>query len=208
MNTSDLIKIWRVEKGASQLEKLPADFYSNSRKLLESVDSNPYEKAKVQELFNEIVATRQHKMLMTVLRNIQGEEKPKNLAGLEEEVYRKILEELRTMRLGKVMKEKPRVEEGDSYGGETAAEETEAEPQEEKKEEPEVVEEPKKAKEEVFKQKTENKGNLRRVRFLKPMPAFVGSDLQTMGPFKEDEVVEIPDELADILIKNDAVEEA
>jgi hypothetical protein len=63
----------------------------------------------------------------------------------------------------------------------------------------------KKSKEKVFKKETENKA-LRRVRFLKPMPAFVGPDLQSLGPFEEDQVVELEDDIAEILLKNDAVE--
>lgn len=69
------------------------------------------------------------------------------------------------------------------------------EEQEEKKEEPK----------EVFKEKTENKA-LKRVKFMRPMPAFVGPDLQSLGPFEEDQVIELSEEIAEILLKNDAVE--
>jgi len=69
-------------------------------------------------------------------------------------------------------------------------------------------EEPKKkarGKEEVFKGKTENKA-LKRVRFLRPMPAFIGPDLETLGPFEEDQVSDMEDGIVEILLKNDAVE--
>ena len=46
-----------------------------------------------------------------------------------------------------------------------------------------------------------------KVRILKPMPAIVGSDLINYGPFKEDDVFELPETNAMLLIKqNFAVE--
>ncbi len=57
----------------------------------------------------------------------------------------------------------------------------------------------------VFKGKTENKA-LKRVRFLRSMPAVVGPDLKSVGPFEEGQVAELDGEVAEILAKNDVVE--
>jgi DNA replication initiation complex subunit (GINS family) len=46
-----------------------------------------------------------------------------------------------------------------------------------------------------------------KVRFLKPMPAIVGSDLNNYGPFKEDDVFELPETNAVLLIKQRLAEE-
>ncbi len=45
------------------------------------------------------------------------------------------------------------------------------------------------------------------VRFIKPVPQFVGEDLNVYGPFEEDNVVNIPSKTAKILIENKRVEE-
>ena len=42
------------------------------------------------------------------------------------------------------------------------------------------------------------------VRFLKPMPAIIGSDMKTYGPFKPEDIATLPPENAKILIKQGA----
>jgi DNA replication initiation complex subunit (GINS family) len=295
MDISELLKLWRVEKGSSQLAKMPDSFYSDAQPLLN--DKNPYDAKKAKELYNDLVHMRQHKMLMACLRELQGGQSPDNLLGSEMEVYKKIFADLSEMRAGRVeVKElkdqaKPKDEEQETLEeneglkgeiepevpqeseeeadlgdespeempedvpGETQegvsdgakGEETEdmaeesAEGQEESKEEEpteeteeekseeaenEEIKEPEEPSEQeepnpehavedsstnegddttLFKGETENKA-LKRVRFVKSMPAFVGPDLESLGPFEEDEVVEMDPEVAEILLKNDAVE--
>jgi DNA replication initiation complex subunit (GINS family) len=217
MNLSDLLKIWRVEKGTSELAKLPNNFYSDSHAFLDSIKTDPHESKKAQELYNEVVGMRQHKMLMGCLRHLRGGEKIGGMLKEESEVYEGIYTELKNMRLG--VKKEVKVEEVETEeeveetgsqktlkteeeSGGIAEEKTEEEP-EESKEAP--VE---RGKKDVFKQKDENKGVRKRVKFLKPMPAFVGPNLETIGPFEEDQEVELAEGIAEILMKNDAVEEA
>lgn len=45
------------------------------------------------------------------------------------------------------------------------------------------------------------------VRFLKPVPKFVGKELEVYGPFEEEDVANLPVEIADLLIKKVRVEE-
>lgn len=243
MNLSELLKLWRVEKGSSQLAKMPPDFYREARKLSEG--ENPYEAKKAKDLYNDVVHMRQHKMLMACLRQLRGGAKPENLLGSEKSAYDSIYRELESMHLkGEETVQPEEVEEPES-AQETLPEA--AEPAREEKEEPEQVREEqgiiqekepeevkkdesgkspkapekaqeseagaekekkkpeKKAKKEVFKGKAENKA-LKRVRFLRPMPAFVGPDMQTLGPFDEDQEAELDEEVAEILLKNDAIE--
>jgi len=42
-----------------------------------------------------------------------------------------------------------------------------------------------------------------KIRMLKPMPGIVGSDLKNYGPFKEDDVLDLPESNALLLIKHD-----
>lgn len=45
------------------------------------------------------------------------------------------------------------------------------------------------------------------VRFLHPVPRFVGKKLEQYGPFEEDEIANLPQEIADILITKGRAEE-
>jgi len=231
MNLSELLKLWRVEKGSSALPKMPAEFYTEARALMES--KNSYESEKAKGIYTDIVHMRQHKMLMGCLRQLQGGEKLDNLLAAEKDVYNRIYTDLQSLKAGNVQAvDVATVAEPADLGqetlhgvgkeapsmGEPRAEPPKGKPSKAPVEEEwlaesvgvveEGGEEPKKkahGKEEVFKGKTENKA-LKRVRFLKPMPAFIGPDLETLGPFEEDEVSDLDDGIVEILLKNDAIE--
>ena len=321
MDTSELIKLWRVEKRNNTLGALPDGFYDDMLGSIRDI-ANPYEKKKMEEVFQELLFVRQHKMLMAVLRQLQGEDRPKDLCRTERGAYDKILaalmgmtsseapgasievqevrevqeeagsgevpndqktlgdidagaEEVKEEEAGEKTEEKPeKPEETPGEAEEPGEAETLGEPPEDAEEEPgasearevggeekqvpgaaeagEAVEEhepaveetpeetakepespheetpkeagaeapkaeeepegeePKEAhkpEDEVFKEDSENKGDLTRVKFLKSLPAFVGQDLKTIGPFEEGEEIEVPRDVAEILIKNDAAEE-
>lgn len=231
MNLAELLKLWRVEKGSSALPKMPSEFYTEARALMES--KNQYESEKSKGIYNDIVSMRQHKMLMGCLRQLQGGDKTDNLLAAEKDIYNRIYEDLQSLRAGNVQAiDVATVAEPADLGqetlhgvgkeapsmGEPRAEPPKGNPSKAPVEEEwlaesvgvveEGGEEPKKKareKEEVFKGKTENKA-LKRVRFLKPMPAFIGPDLETLGPFEEDEVSDLDDGIVEILLKNDAIE--
>lgn len=44
------------------------------------------------------------------------------------------------------------------------------------------------------------------IRILNPIPKFVGPDLNTYGPFEEEDLANIPKEIANLLIKNNKAE--
>ncbi|MFH1125739.1 MAG: hypothetical protein V1703_01320 [Candidatus Altiarchaeota archaeon] len=46
-----------------------------------------------------------------------------------------------------------------------------------------------------------------KVRILKPMPSIVGSDMKSYGPFKEDDIFELPESSATVLIKKEFAKE-
>jgi len=64
---------------------------------------------------------------------------------------------------------------------------------------PEIKEKPKEL-------KIEKKDLIKMVRFLQPIPKFVGTDLNIYGPFEEEEIAAIPSEIADLLTKKKKTE--
>ncbi len=67
---------------------------------------------------------------------------------------------------------------------------------------------------EVIKPKKEEKDNTeeeqitkKKIKFIHPVPKFLGKDLETYGPYNSDEIAELPKELADILIRKGRAEE-
>lgn len=52
---------------------------------------------------------------------------------------------------------------------------------------------------------TENKNKM--VRFLHSVPSFLGKELETYGPFEENDIATIPAEIVDVLIKKKRAEE-
>ncbi len=73
----------------------------------------------------------------------------------------------------------------------------------EKKPSETAVEQPKELKREEEKQKKD----LKKIKILDFVPKFVGLDLQIYGPFQEEDVVNLPNEIANILINNKKAEE-
>ena len=47
---------------------------------------------------------------------------------------------------------------------------------------------------------------LKTVRITKEMPKFVGEDMTSYGPFKEEDIANLPSEIADLLIKTQRAE--
>ena len=45
------------------------------------------------------------------------------------------------------------------------------------------------------------------VRFIKPVPKFLGSELETYGPFEEDDIASLPSKIANILVRKFRAEE-
>lgn len=54
--------------------------------------------------------------------------------------------------------------------------------------------------------KTENEPSTRLVRVLHTIPKFVGDNLNIYGPYEEEDIISLPEKVANILIKNNRVE--
>ncbi len=62
---------------------------------------------------------------------------------------------------------------------------------------------------EIIEKQTKNevKKDTKLVRFVHAVPKFVGKELEEYGPFEEDDIANLPNEIADVLINKDRVEE-
>ena len=61
--------------------------------------------------------------------------------------------------------------------------------------------------EEEFKTALELKKPIKLVRFMQPVPKFVGPELEEYGPFEEEDIASLPAEIADLLISKGRAEE-
>lgn len=52
-----------------------------------------------------------------------------------------------------------------------------------------------------------NDGTIKSVRFIKPVPRFLGTELETYGPYEENDIASLPSKIANILIKKSRAEE-
>ena len=84
-----------------------------------------------------------------------------------------------------------------------AKKENSEQPEQKEKEQPE--EETEESGEEESQEEEQKKTKI--VRFLNSVPKFMGKDLQVYGPFDEEDVATLPEDVADLLIKKGRVEE-
>src|SRR3989338_11485337 len=66
--------------------------------------------------------------------------------------------------------------------------------------------EPKKPRED-FKTALELKHTMKLVRFTDPIPKFVGTELEEYGPFEEEDIANLPAEIADVLVNKGKADE-
>jgi DNA replication initiation complex subunit (GINS family) len=70
-----------------------------------------------------------------------------------------------------------------------------------------VKEETKEEEEEDDNEETDDEVETKLVRFLAPVPKFMGKELEVYGPFEEEDVASLPKEIAELLIKKGRAEE-
>jgi len=61
--------------------------------------------------------------------------------------------------------------------------------------------------EQIEKKEETEKEIKKKVKFIHPVPKFLGKDLEVYGPYDEEQITELPKELADILIRKGRAEE-
>ncbi len=128
--------------------------------------------ANLVKLVNDIISIRQRKIVTLALASMFDEAwEPENIVGWEKDLYRDVVETVRRYR------ERALVDVGLKEG---------AEPPVEKVTESRQLE--------------EKRLKTVRVKILKAVPEFVGTDFKTYGPYAAGETAELPEEIANILL--------
>ncbi len=185
INYSRLRNLYRLEKQShTRLTRVEPDFYSLLKKYIDE-EKKEVERAwreqdiqrlvlfaNLVKLVNDIISIRQRKIVTLALASMFDEAwEPENIVGWEKDLYRDVVETVRRYR------ERALVDVGLKEG---------AEPPVEKVTESRQLE--------------EKRLKTVRVKILKAVPEFVGTDFKTYGPYAAGETAELPEEIANILL--------
>lgn len=194
---SDLRKIEKTEKRQDKLSELDDNFLLRASDYLDrkkGVDNREYRNAK--RVLDKIIGLRQDKIVKNAKISVKSDVKSSklNLLPREQEFFRDIKK-----RFKQYSADIDDVVEGDSDKVETP--EIEEEPEIEMEEGPETVES----------EKQEESGEsiqegYEKVEIVSEVPEFMGTDLESYGPFEEGEKAELPEENADILVNRGSAE--
>jgi DNA replication factor GINS len=183
MNRDELYRIWKAEKGEKALQRLPAPFYAEVRKILSDCKASSAASGQdrtqkaiterefkiLHRLSTEIAKTRMKKIVDAALsgQNVATEMLPEEEAEFAKIVathvgdYYRFVDEL-------------------VLGGLSTEERIPSKPAEVR---------------------------LEVVRFLSDFPAIIGVDLKTYGPFKSEDIATLPAENASALISQGVVKQ-
>ncbi len=164
------------------LQSLPKNFFEAVRNWLEHKQSQRdtsslLEIENAKKLLEDIVNRRERKIMLAALRTIRGELPPANLTDKEREFFDRIVNELTEYR-DKIKEE--------TFGPTRTVEEK--------------IEEVRKTVEEI------KINSMIMVKILSDIPKFVGTDMQAYGPLKSGEVVNLPKEIANLLVTRKVAE--
>jgi DNA replication initiation complex subunit (GINS family) len=190
----------RAEK-SEQLQKLPEGFFSAVRAWFEYKQSKRdsislLEIDNAKRLLDDLVNRRQRKVVISALHTIRGDMPPEGLAEDEQKFFDSIVLMFRGFRQD--MKE--RLMSYDAVAEEKIQEVRQTLAELKK---PEKLEEAWQHPEKVAAEKPLNNNN---VKILSDLPAFVGPDNMSYGPFKPGDAAHLPDEIAKKLAGSGALE--
>ena len=197
-----LYDLLRREKNRSEIQELPEDYLNNLinylRKKKEILESQEKKKSifttvevqktrrqieSIQKIIKELYERRESKIIKSSLissrTHIDTEEK-NNMLPEEEELYQELTGKLNYFRENVLYQ----LSNGDA---------------------PKIILKNPKPKD-LIKPEKPNK-TAKKIRLLCDMPKFLGTDLETYGPYKENSTTEMPDEVANLLIKQQRAEE-
>lgn len=187
---SDLRKIQKQEKRQEELSDLDDSFLLKVSEYLErkqGVDEREYRNAK--RVLDKIIGLRQDKIVKNAKISVKSDVKSSklNLLPREQEFYREVKDKFNSFsdKIDEVVEQDP------SDVEEMETEEIEPEPEPE----PEDVDESR-----------DVEDGYELVKIVSDVPEFMGTDLESYGPFDEGEEVELPEENADILVNRGSAE--
>ena len=189
---SDLRKIQKKEKRQEKLTELDENFLLRVSQYLDrkkGADDREYRNAK--RVFDKIIGSRQDKIVKNAKISVKSDVKSSNLNLLprEQEFFREVKQKFKSYsdKIDSII-------EGDSETVESIEPDdqiTETEKNHEKSEE-------------ETEESTEEGYNM--VKIVSKVPEFMGTDLESYGPFEEGEEAEIPEENAEILVNRGSAE--
>jgi DNA replication initiation complex subunit (GINS family) len=186
---SDLRKIQKKEKRQDQLSELDDNFLLKASQYLdrkEGVDDREYKNAR--RVLDKIIGLRQDKIVKNAKISVKSDVKSSklNLLPREQEFFRDIKERFNAYsdNIDEVVEKK---------AGDVQVPEPEPEPEIEETEPEEETE-------------AELEEGYEKVKIVSNVPEFMGTDLESYGPFEEGEETELPEENADILVNRGSAE--
>jgi DNA replication initiation complex subunit (GINS family) len=198
-----LFDILRIEKSREDLQRLDERFYKNVVEYLgskESVISNPntpnaereltrIQLGNVKKLLTELYDRREKKIINLAIYKIKTSAGVINTEVLLEEerhlfntLYSK-LSRHRSVVLGNILE-----------GKEPSIEISEPEENKQRPKDAQV-------------NNLDDSDGIKSVRFIKPVPRFLGPELEIYGPFEENDIASLPSKIANILLKKERAEE-
>ncbi|MBC5792525.1 MAG: DNA replication complex GINS family protein [Nanohaloarchaea archaeon] len=179
---SELRKIEKKEKRQEELSVLDDSFFlkvSQYLDLKDGVDEREYRNAK--RVFDKIIGLRQEKIVKNARISVKTGVKASELNLLPRE--QSLFLDLKEM-FEDYSEEVDEVLEGGTVETPDIEEEPETEPEPESEPEPEVE---------------EDEGGVE-IKIVSQVPEFMGTDLESYGPFEEGDQVNVPEENAEILV--------
>ncbi|MFO7793636.1 MAG: hypothetical protein R6V35_01535 [Candidatus Nanohaloarchaea archaeon] len=210
---SDLRKIQKNERRADELTELDEDFILRANEYLErkedAGDRRDYTSSK--RVFRKIIALREQKIVknarLSLKSNIKASEM--NLLPREQELFRETKEifQKHRDRIADVETAKTQIEdiETEEKNNSDPGPEVETEPETQEKE---VIEEPEEVEASEETEEVEDvEDGYSKVNIVSDVPEFMGTDLESYGPFEEGDSPVIPDDNAEILVNRGNAEE-
>jgi DNA replication initiation complex subunit (GINS family) len=226
---SELRKIQKEEKREEDLTELEDDFFlrvSNYLRSKKETSGEGREYKNARRVFDKIISLREDKIVKNAKISVKTEDLSSAdlMLPREKELYRQLKEvfndhrsrvdEIVDSEEGSTDTAELNTEEQPADDTETekqaSSEETKPEPMDEIEEEPEEdsgEEEQTESKTEESEETSEAEEGYTYVKIVSEVPEFMGTDLETYGPFEEGDEAEIPDDNAEILVNRGNAEE-
>lgn len=210
---SELRKIQKEEKREEDITELGDDFllrvsnYLRSKKE-SSGEGREYRNAK--RVFEKIISLREDKIVKNAKISVKTESlgSDKKMLPREKELYRQLKEVFNDhrSRVDEIVEDSSveKLEKETEEAEDTVKQEDDAE---EETEEIEEVKEPATEEETPDEAEEELEEGYTRVKITSEVPEFMGTDLETYGPFDQGDQADLPDDNAEILVNRGNAEE-
>ena len=186
---SELRKIQKKEKRQEELSDLEDNFIlrvSNYLEMKKDVDDREYKSAK--RVFDKIIGLRQEKIIKKAKYAVKSDKNNSEITLLprEKELFLDLKDTFQSFdeKMDKMVKGEESIQSSEIDMEEDQSSETNTETDKEESEE-----------------------GYELVKIISDVPEFMGTDLESYGPFEEGEEVEIPEDNAEILVNRGNAEE-